>query len=158
LAGRVSLEHLLGAPLLKDSSLDFAIFASEQQNQVEFVDLFSLREPPQQKLARPHPAALLGFPHGVPLALSDACSWKSDIEEHYLRHDCDSLTGSSGGLLWDAESGKPLGLNQKGDLLASGSSTHVNRALRLTPIVEQILLQASEVAKEIWKSSRARLL
>lgn len=56
---------------------------------------------------------VLGFPNAMPLTLSQDCT-VLEIKGAELRHDCDTLTGSSGGLVYDLQSGQPLALHRRG--------------------------------------------
>ena len=59
-------------------------------------------------------ARLLGFPNGLPLTESGLCTLVEDPDDgRYLRHDCDSLTGSSGGLVVD-RAGQPVAIQVSG--------------------------------------------
>jgi len=51
-----------------------------------------------------------GYPNGLPLAISTGCHGLGTSSEAHFRHDCDSMTGSSGGLIIDARSGRPVGM------------------------------------------------
>lgn len=57
-------------------------------------------------------SVLLSHPAGLPLMQTFACTRFVDQGE-YL-HDCDSLKGSSGGALFDAVSGRLVGLHKQG--------------------------------------------
>lgn len=83
----------LGTAIYSNKTLDFAIFdlgysLGEGYAQLPKVDF-------ENKSLR-----LYGFPNGSPLTVAEDCTG----EEMFgiLRHDCDSLTGSSGGIVVDA--------------------------------------------------------
>ena len=59
-------------------------------------------------------ATLFHFPNGQPLALSANCIYTHSNEELFGRHDCDSLPGSSAGILVSQESGEILAIHRSG--------------------------------------------
>jgi V8-like Glu-specific endopeptidase len=60
----------------------------------------------------PLQALLYSYPGGKPLIVTGPCPVSVQAERIY--HDCDSLPGSSGGLLVDAATGKAIGMHVQG--------------------------------------------
>lgn len=56
---------------------------------------------------------LLSYPNAMPLTLSFQCSLRP-LDPLQLRHDCASAGGSSGAVLFDAETKQPLALHKQG--------------------------------------------
>ena len=59
------------------------------------------------------PAKIYGYPNGLPLTLAKHCRASPGEDGLHVRHDCDSLTGSSGGLI-ATEDGQPLAIQLAG--------------------------------------------
>jgi V8-like Glu-specific endopeptidase len=66
-----------------------------------------------QPIAQGAQIGFVGFPNAMPLTRSQDCS-TLELKEGELHHDCDTLTGSSGGLVYDMHSGQPLALHRRG--------------------------------------------
>lgn len=109
-AGTSPVEKL-GAPLHVDAFADFAVFALSQPRPSAFVDLRDVTPPAGEALF------LYGYPNGLPLARSFHCRVMTAPSLGVLFHDCDSMKGSSGGLLVSA-SGAPVAMH----LRASGQN------------------------------------
>lgn len=56
---------------------------------------------------------VLGFPNAMPLTKAQNCRALL-VKDKELRHDCDTLTGTSGGLVFDLDSGLPVALHRQG--------------------------------------------
>ncbi len=104
------LAKALAAPLYVDKIKDIAIFRSPSSSQ-DYID-------PSSYLSESSDLALLSFPHGTPLTLSDRCTSMGRYGSA-INHDCDAFSGSSGGLLYDLASGKPVGMHNRGVFLNS---------------------------------------
>lgn len=90
--------------------LDYAVLeltddTSGDDSHVRFADF--------QPLIQSAQLGVVGFPNAMPLTRSRDCSIL-ELKEGELRHDCDTLTGSSGGLVYDVNSGQPLALHRRG--------------------------------------------
>lgn len=53
---------------------------------------------------------VIGHPHGLPKTIADQCSQKSQDEDGYIFHDCDTLSGASGGIIIGQEGAYALHL------------------------------------------------
>lgn len=84
----------LGAAIYSNKTLDFAIFDLGYSLGDGFAHL------PKVDFES-KPLRLYGFPNGSPLTVAEDCS--GEVMFGILRHDCDSLTGSSGGIVVDAD-------------------------------------------------------
>ena len=94
---------LLRTKLVADERHDIAIWQLSSSAPAPFLDIENLATN-SKKLS------LLAYPNGVPLSVSDNCIGTMINERIY--HTCDSLSGSSGGLL--LAEGKPVAVHQKG--------------------------------------------
>jgi V8-like Glu-specific endopeptidase len=93
----------LGDPLYQSPALDFAVFALPEPTSSRFVDLAAISA--EDGGADGEELQTYGYPNGVPLSESSRCrSWPSPLKD-ILLHDCDTLPGSSGGLVVSASSG-----------------------------------------------------
>lgn len=104
--------------IFKDKELDYAILELAEPMSGPFLDLSSLNISHHQNLNMYHQLEVYSFPHGMPLSLSSSC--KGIKASHLLYHDCDTLTGSSGGLVVDKENGRtPLAIHLSGPAINS---------------------------------------
>ena len=104
----------LGEPLYRDDALDFAVFALARPASSAFVDLDAVSmsgERGERGGAVGEELKLYGYPNGMPLSESSSCHSMPSPLPDVLLHDCDSLTGSSGGLLVSASSGIAVALH-----------------------------------------------
>ena len=89
--------------------LDFAIWSFAELEAHSFIDIRNFSRNLQT-------LALYGHPNGMPLALASNCHGKvHPTAAGRVLHDCDSLNGSSGGLVWDQNSGLPVALHVAGN-------------------------------------------
>lgn len=95
----------LGEPRWRDAALDCAVFSLDRPSPGAFVDLASAAPGIDE------PLLLYGYPSGVPLAESAACRGFASPFASLLFHDCDSLPGSSGGLIVSACGGAPVAMH-----------------------------------------------
>ena len=116
------LNNVLKETIIYDYDLDFAIYElPKSQWTDDFVDLRkisrgskSMAESTKSTNSKnSNKAALYSHPTGSPLTKSKGCHYQK-IDEWTITHDCDSLSGSSGGLLIDATTSQPLGLHHQG--------------------------------------------
>jgi hypothetical protein len=98
---------LLGEPSYRSASLDFAVFTLQAASASKFVDLAAVESGDEGGEA----LRLYGFPNGMPLTESSHCRRAPSPGEDILFHDCDTLTGSSGGLMVSASNGLPVALH-----------------------------------------------
>jgi len=106
-----ALPPRLRGPLYQDERLDFAVFSLADPSPAAFVDLRHIG-PGVGPLGEP--LILYGYPNGMPLSQSSACYGAPSSEPDIVLHDCDSLTGSSGGLLVSAVSGVAVAMHLRG--------------------------------------------
>jgi V8-like Glu-specific endopeptidase len=93
----------LADPLYQDPVLDFAVLPLSASSSSRFVDLSALAATGDR--AGSEEVRLYGFPSGVPLAEAFNCHAEPSPLEETLLHDCDTLPGSSGGLVISSASG-----------------------------------------------------
>ena len=77
--------------LYKNSELDFAILKDSQTSD----DYIGLSKVEGEILNKP--TKIIGHPHGIPKSVADECKVAGMYESDYFFHDCDSLSGTSGG-------------------------------------------------------------
>ena len=99
----------IAAAAYKSAALDFAVLVFPYDLGPTHLSL-AHRTMPDVPSA---PAKIYGYPNGLPLTLAKNCRASSDEDHIHVRHDCDSLTGSSGGLI-ATEDGQPLALQLAG--------------------------------------------
>ena len=100
----------LPAPVYLDRLHDFVIWelptiaASNLSASEDFIDWTKISDSKEE-------LSLYGFPQGAPLAKASGCNgiWQKGV----LRHDCDSMPGSSGGLITD-KAGHGIALHTTG--------------------------------------------
>ena len=111
--------NMLGEPIIFDYDLDFALYElPESQWSDEFVDLREIESQKnigkgEPKKAKRKKSIMYSFPTDAPLVKSENCSILVK-NEYTALHTCDSLTGSSGGLIVDVESKTPIALHHQG--------------------------------------------
>jgi V8-like Glu-specific endopeptidase len=95
------------AAVWKDTTLDAAVLEFPHDLPAGWIDLFAA-DLPVSGLVH------YGFPNGMPLASSTSCHRVPAADGAHFQHDCDSLGGSSGGLLVDSALGFPAGMQLAG--------------------------------------------
>jgi hypothetical protein len=103
------------AAVFKDTERDFAVLAFPYDLPGAAVDLAALSGRSLPAEEAPTGLQLFGYPNGMPLTVATACHARAPFadEPAVLRHDCDSLGGSSGGLIAD-DNGVPVAMHQSG--------------------------------------------
>lgn len=178
----------LGEPSYRSATLDFAVFSLPAPSAVAdlpsaaFVDLVEASAAEED--ADDEALQLYAYPNGVPLSVSVPCRSFPSPAEQLLFHDCDTLPGSSGGLLASATTGIAVamhigspGRNERAyfertgrfespaDLTSNpcgaGSGAEAcfaappyNRALRLTAVAHDLKREAPALWAEILDASR----
>jgi V8-like Glu-specific endopeptidase len=107
-------QELLKNPIYIDSELDFAIYKLPEKNNSKYINIFK-RVSKRQNYDN---LTLYGHPNGIPLSKSTNC--KGAVAEGYFYHTCDSLSGSSGGLIVDSVSDTPIALHVAGSAFGGG--------------------------------------
>jgi V8-like Glu-specific endopeptidase len=79
----------------QDQEKDFAVAELSAVQQGPYLRLNQLQQADLSRLK------LYGYPNGVPLTVAEPCQGFTTVSG-VLRHDCDALPGSSGGLIADA--------------------------------------------------------
>lgn len=107
---RTAVVHEL--PVFVNAALDVAIFAfSENVTNAAWVDL-------RMAIDEGDDAMLYGYPNGVPLVKA-SCHDLIKRSDGNLAHDCDALSGSSGGLLVSTRTSQPIAMHLTGPGLNS---------------------------------------
>lgn len=91
----------------RDNLRDFSIYRHPQKNLSRYIDLFDSGSASGD-------LALYAFPQSLPLTVAGPCQGQIGSSARDVWHDCDSLGGSSGGLLVNQSEQKPLGLHHFG--------------------------------------------
>lgn len=99
----------LGEPAYIDQELDFAVFSLPASSQAAFIDLSAAESAGERELS------LYGYPNGMPLARASHCHATPSPRLGFLTHDCDSMKGSSGGLLVATEGGAPIAMHLRAE-------------------------------------------
>ncbi|WP_437631157.1 trypsin-like serine peptidase [Sorangium sp. So ce854] len=164
----------LGAPLYANEYLDVAVFGVEG---VPFPagTFIDLRGPAARDVRDTWNESLnlYAYPNGLPLARSFDCRGAQPISPDVLYHDCDSLPGSSGGLLVSQSTGAAVAihvaasgendyryLQQTGhfesvaELGARSGGAGYNRAITLAAVAKAIEREAASLWREILEASR----
>lgn len=89
-----------------NKDLDIALLVSEKDTGVTQLVASTV----QSEMA----ATLYHFPNGQPLASSANCIYTQSNAELFGRHDCDSLPGSSAGVIVSRDSGEILAIHRSG--------------------------------------------
>jgi hypothetical protein len=97
----------LNGPVFVDNALDFAVFELESDLDGPYVDL-------RNSTGNIESLALYAHPSGIVLTRSAPCRGVSEPGHKGFHHDCDTMTGSSGGLIIDAVREVPVGLHLHG--------------------------------------------
>ena len=95
---------LLNAPEFIDREHDIAVWSLGKKSAEPYLSL------PREINRDGVQLKLYGYPNGNPLALSTPCVGVTWGSGEVIRHDCDSLSGSSGGLIATLD-GKAVGLH-----------------------------------------------
>jgi V8-like Glu-specific endopeptidase len=109
-------------PLYSSELLDFAVFALPAPSSSGYIDLaLAAREGSREG----EELVLYGYPSGMPLSQSSSCHSAPSPIPGVLLHDCDSLPGSSGGLLMSASRGIAVAMHQGS--LAENNAAYLER-------------------------------
>ena len=111
-------QKILGEPVFYGGELDFAIYElPESEWGGDFIDLKDLEQDLEKvkkevRAGREIKSVMYSYPTGAPLLKSHDCqvNQKSDNDQMFT-HTCDSLTGSSGGLIVDVNSKIPFAIH-----------------------------------------------
>jgi len=99
----------IAAAAYKSSTLDFAVLVFPYDLGPTYLSLAHRTMPDAPRA----PAKIYGYPNGLPLTLAKNCRASPDEDHIHVRHDCDSLTGSSGGLI-ATEDGQAMAIQLAG--------------------------------------------
>lgn len=100
-------------PVFIDKTLDIAIYEyPESITDASWIDL-------RKAVADAHDAILYGYPNGVPLTKS-SCQTLKLRNPNKLAHDCDAVSGSSGGLIVSRSTDAPIAMHLAGAALNDG--------------------------------------
>lgn len=150
----------LGDPSYRSETRDFAVFSLPTPIDSKFVDLNAVLSGDGAFEA----LRLYGYPNGMPLAESSPCRGAPSPTDDLLLHDCDTLTGSSGGLLVSAVNGLPVAMHlgssgsngfdhfERTGRFESPTQTEEplhNRALRLSSVAREMQCKGAVVWREI---------
>lgn len=91
----------LGASIYRNAEMDFAVFDLGYELDDNFAQL-------DERVYEDSALKIYGFPNGIPLSRAEDCTGKE--YNGVLRHDCDALSGSSGGLIVDDQN-RPVALH-----------------------------------------------
>ena len=105
----------------QSENYDFAIIHNEEWQQDATIDIFKSIPTMQESSME-----LVGHPHGLPKSKTDNCHLKQVDDEGYIYHDCDSVSGVSGGLL--LADGMPVGIHIQATAPNSGSYYRENNS------------------------------
>lgn len=147
-----SLEFL-DEPIYQDASLDFAVYALKSPRSGAFANLATVPNEVSDELQ------LFGYPNALPLSRASHCRSISSTPDGKILHDCDSSTGSSGGLLVSASRGAAVAMHLSG--AAENEATYFRRhgqfesegynvAIGLDTVAQKI----EEVAPSVWSDIR----
>lgn len=98
----------------QSKNYDFAVFYDPSWQQGSAINIF---ESVNGKVDGA--MEIVGHPHGLPKAKADNCHLKHRDDDGYIYHDCDSLSGVSGGLLING--GHAVGIHIQATAPNSGS-------------------------------------
>ena len=115
----VSTAPALGSPVYVNPLLDVAIYALDLSYQ-EALKSLGPGLPLPRSFQNPVALSIWGHPNGVPLATAD-CTEGQEVDGVWYYHDCDALTGSSGGLIGDPISQRPVAMQLAGPAKNRGS-------------------------------------
>jgi V8-like Glu-specific endopeptidase len=143
------------APVYASPDLDFAIWKFRDLPQEGWLDIRHFSRDWQQ-------LSLLGYPNGVPLTVAEPCQGQSSSDDKTrMLHDCDSLSGSSGGLVWDVASGLPVALHVQSSgkndadfhkehgTFESSATIGLNQAILWASILDDIAAHDAKLAQEL---------
>jgi len=106
-------------PAYINRDLDFAVY--ELPTSAQAGDpMVDLRQATQILQDSPALMALYGYPNGAPLTMA-SCHRLTKLPTGKVIHDCDALSGSSGGLIADAATGRPLAMHLAGPSANDGA-------------------------------------
>ncbi len=156
-------QKVLGAPRYLDRKHDFVIWELEENRQGQALSLAKIADLKEAKGLK-----LYSYPNSQPLAVSEACSFLRTESETEILHNCDSLNGSSGGLLVDAHGlavalhSQGLGRNSWDHFQAKGyfeeENSFPNRAIPFATIRDQLRVQDPQLWNQIFSAQQASVL
>jgi hypothetical protein len=110
---------IMKIPVYINRDLDFAVYELPTTTPPgePLVDLRQATQSPQNSQAI---MMLYGYPNGSPLTMA-SCHRFAKLPTDKVVHDCDALSGSSGGLIADATTGRPLAMHLAGPAANEGA-------------------------------------
>ncbi|MFW7380325.1 MAG: trypsin-like serine peptidase [Oligoflexus sp.] len=155
--------HIPLSMIYKAEDFDFAIFKLNPQKEPS--QSFKTQAQPVKKMAEitSTNTSLYAYPNGLPLSLTKNCFVINSIDDAHFQHNCDSLQGSSGGLV--LVQGKAFGMHlqgggsnsydaysSSGKFEAESQFPSLNKGITLGFIGSYLFAEQIELWREIEKS------
>lgn len=151
--GYVEADSRLNSPGYRAMVLEkfehFAVLKVEDSPGLTWGKLRLARSLPEAELA----LVVLHYPSGQPLTVSSACRLLK-VTEVEIDHDCDTLGGTSGAPIFDAQTGTVVGMHSKGPSPGSSGSSFNSGYVSTAILNESAVSSASATLQWIDPVSR----